>query len=81
MKSAIPYPVIVGLVAAVLGLVLPMLLNPMRDTFVSEESTGLVPAVFDMFQFHVDQPIAQGLVLFLVGVLAVLLADQLKDLF
>lgn len=77
MMTSIPPSVRLGLLAAILGLVIPMLLNPMRDRFVSEDSEGLVPAIFDMFQFHVEQPVAAGLVVFLITFLTVVLAGFL----
>lgn len=77
MMTSIPQSVRLGLLAAILGLVIPMLLDPMRDSFVSADSEGLVPAIFDMFQFHVEQPVAAGLVVFLITFLTVVLADFL----
>lgn len=75
--TSIPPSVRLGLLAAILGLVIPMLLDPMRDSFVSGDSKGLVPAIFDMFQFHVEQPVAAGLVVFLITFLTVVLAGFL----
>lgn len=75
--SSIPLSVRVGLLAAILGLAIPMLLEPMRSAFVSDDSDGLVPAAFDMFEFHVNQPVVAGLVVFLLAFLAVVLHSLL----
>lgn len=71
---SLPLSVRIGLIALILGLVIPMVLEPMRSTFVTDDTPeGLVPSIFDMFQFHVEQPVAAGLVVYLIAFLAVVL--------